>query len=64
MYKLLDLLQKEKLGWTVTSVGGNFAKALSDFLWTLDPHHEQFTLRACHIPPIFSEFKGFNDWVK
>jgi len=64
---LLDLLQKEKPGWspdTVMSVGGNFAKALSDCLWTLDPNHEQFTLRACHIPPIFFEFKGSNDWVK
>jgi len=65
--KLLELLQKEKLGWspdTVTSVGGNFVKGLSDCLWTLDPHHEQFASRACHIPSIFSEFKGFNDWVK
>lgn len=65
--KLLELLHKKKLGWSpdaVTSVGGNFVKVLSDCLWTLDSHHEQFTLRACHLPSIFSEFKGFNDWVK
>jgi len=59
--KLLELLHTENLGWspdTITSVGGNFVKGLPDCLWSLDPHHKQFTLRACHIPP------GFNDWGK
>ena len=65
--KLLDLLKEMKLGWnpdTVKTTGEKFVKALSDCLWTLDPHHEQFTSRACVIPPIFSEFKGYNDWVR
>jgi len=35
---------------------------LSDCLWTLDRHHDQFSLRACLIPEVFSGFTGFNDW--
>ena len=38
------LLHKENLGWSPDAVAsvGNFVKVLSDCLWTLDPHHEQW----------------------
>ena len=65
--KLLELLKSMSLGWspsTVGTTGVKFVKTLSDCLWTLDPHHEQFHSRACVIPSIFSEFKGYNDWVR
>ena len=62
--KLMDLLKSMNLGWSpdnVKTTGEKFVKALSDCLWTLDPHHEQFSSRACVIPSIFAEFKGYNN---
>lgn len=46
---------------TAGTTGEKFVKALSDCLWT---HHEQFASRADVIPSNFSEFKGYNDWVR
>ena len=63
--KVLDLLRSMKLGWhsdLIDTLGKKFVKALSDTLWTLDPHHKQFIDRCCPIPCLFRDFQGFNDW--
>ena len=63
--KVLNLLHGMKLGWhadVLDTTGKKFIKALSDTLWTLDPHHKQFIDRGCPIPSLFHDFQGFNDW--
>ena len=37
---------------------------VTDTLWTLDPHHKQFTDRFCALPSMFSDFQGLNDWQR
>ena len=65
--KFLHILEDGILGWSpdvVKGTGDKFVKAVSDTLWALDPHHNQFHDRACALPSIFSEFQGFNDWQR
>ena len=57
--KLLELLNSRNLGWSpgiVETTSIKFLKALTDCLWMLDPHHDQFSSRAYIIPEVFSGF--------
>ena len=61
------MLAKIKVGWSpsvVKTTGEKFVKALSDALWTLDPHHKNFADRCISIPSDFSGFSGYNDWQR
>ena len=60
---IIDWLERIKLGWSpdvADSHGRNFVLLLTDVLWNLDGHHDTLKSRACAIPPIFSEFVGYN----
>ena len=64
---VLDMLVKMKVGWSpgvIKTTGEKFVKALSDALWTLDPHHKSFADRSITIPSDFHEFSGYNDWQR
>ena len=53
---LINLLKSESLGWYgeyYESIGSGFIKALTNFLWYIDPHHEKLKCRSCVIPEIF-----------
>ena len=48
--KFLHIFEDGNLGWSpdvVKGTGDKFVKAVSDTLWALDPHHNQFHDRAC-----------------
>lgn len=63
--KVLEIIRNMKLGWTPDIVGSTDEKLVwivADTLWTLDTHHKQFHDRACSLPPMFSDFQGFNNW--
>ena len=59
---ILDWLQKNNLGWQsgCLEAGSNFVNGLTDCLWYLDGQHSTLDDRACHIPPEFRHFQGYN----
>ena len=61
---VIDLLQKNELGWSkdmVLSQGKPFVSQLVDVLWQLDGHHEKLAAQSCAIPEIFAQFQNYND---
>ena len=63
--KLLEVLGTLKVGWSpcvVESTGKRFVQKLANCLWYLDCHHDNFVGQGIHIPQLFAQFQGFNDF--
>ena len=59
---VLVWLEKNSLGWDSGSVelGSKFVTGLTNCLWYLDGQHSTLADRACHVPPEFQPFQGYN----
>lgn len=55
-------LEKSNVGWQNDSLdaGSKFVCGLTDCLWYIDGQHSTLEGRACHVPPEFKHFQGYN----
>ena len=64
MNGIISFLKEKHCQWRgndeVSSVGQSFVTALTDTLWTIDGHHHVFSNQSIIIPPVFSQFVGYN----
>ena len=64
---ILDILRKEKVGWSVTvveTVGGKFVKLLMDTLWHITSHFDYFSERGAKLPVVFEDFSNRKEYKK
>ena len=64
---ILDILRKEKVGWSVTiveTVGGKFVKLFMATLWHITSHFDYFSGRGAKLPVVFEDFSNRNEYKK
>ena len=65
--QVIQYMKSAGVGFTcdsVGTVGTKVARVLKNALWYIDTAHQQFHDRSIHLPDVFKEFQGFNDYKK